>query len=163
MTMVPHQPICEVTFPQSCEISASNNITQDSGDTLHSRESITLHQQLDRRVTFAEQLAQSPPVGPIVLMNVISIPDGADYDSFLDTWRQSGDILKKQPGYISTQLHRSLDGHFLVNYAVWETNEDLKKGLELAEFKDILATLPDGTVFKPTVMRKIAVAGSCVA
>lgn len=121
------------------------------------------HQQLDSRITFVEQLAQSPPVGPVVLMNVISIPDGADYDQFLDTWRKSGNILKKQPGYISTQLHRSLDGHFLVNYAVWETNEDLRKGLELDEFKKVLEALPSGTVFKPTVMRKIAVADNCVA
>ena len=121
------------------------------------------HQQLDSRALYVDQLALSPPVGPVVLLNVISIPDGADFDSFLDTWRQSGDVLKSQPGYISTQLHRSLDGHFLVNYAVWETNEDLKKGLELQEFKDVLARLPEGTVFKPAVMRKIAVAGNCTA
>jgi hypothetical protein len=56
-----------------------------------------------------------------------------------------------------------LDGHFLVNYAVWETNEDLKNGLELPEFKAVLAKLPEGTVFKPAVMRKIAVAGNCTA
>ncbi|KAK1708444.1 uncharacterized protein BDZ83DRAFT_735703 [Colletotrichum acutatum] len=111
------------------------------------------HQQLDSRITLAEQLAQSPPVGPVVLMN----------DHFLDTWRKSGDILKKQPDYISTQLHRSLDGHFLVNYAVWETDEDVKKGLELEEFKKVLEALPSGTVFKPAVMRKIAVSGNCVA
>ncbi|KAK7451425.1 hypothetical protein Landi51_04796 [Colletotrichum acutatum] len=103
------------------------------------------HQQLDSRITLAEQLAQSPP------------------DHFLDTWRKSGDILKKQPDYISTQLHRSLDGHFLVNYAVWETDEDVKKGLELEEFKKVLEALPSGTVFKPAVMRKIAVSGNCVA
>ncbi|KAF7950564.1 hypothetical protein EAE96_007846 [Botrytis aclada] len=93
------------------------------------------HQQLDSRITFADQLSQLPPVGPIVLLNVILIPDGTDYAEFLNTWRKSGDILKKQPGYISTQLHRSLNGHSLVNYAVWETNEDLKRGLELPEFK----------------------------
>lgn len=96
-------------------------------------------------------------------MNVISIPDGADFDIFLDTWRQSGNVLKAQPGHISTQLRRSLNGHFLVDYAVRETNGDVKNGLELAEFKAVLAKLPEGTFFKPAVIRKITVAGNCTA
>jgi heme-degrading monooxygenase HmoA len=64
-------------------------------------------------------------------------------------------------GYLSTQLYRSLRGHFLVSCAVWETNEDLRNRLELPEFKAILARLPEGTISKPAVMRKIAVAGNC--
>ncbi|KAH6645662.1 hypothetical protein BKA67DRAFT_121847 [Truncatella angustata] len=76
---------------------------------------------------------------------------------------QERGLIEEAAGYISTQLHKSLDGNFLVNYAIWETNETLKNRLELAEFKAILSNLPDGTVFKPTVMRKISVPDHCVA
>ena len=33
-------------------------------------------------------------------------------------------IMKKQPGYISANIHKSLDGMRVVNYAQWRSRED---------------------------------------
>ncbi|GAQ08085.1 hypothetical protein ALT_5406 [Aspergillus lentulus] len=121
------------------------------------------HKPLDTSTTFEAMLSTNPPVGPIVLLNVISIPRGADKESFLKTWRRTGEVLKKAPGYISTQLHQAIgDGNFIVNYAVWESNEDLKNGLALPEFRKICEDFPDGTEFRAAVLQKAAIDGICV-
>ena len=63
--------------------------------------------------------------GPVVLVNVFTL-DKADEPSFLEVWRDDAAFMKRQPGFISTQLHRALgdssdlpelcrlgvDGHF---------------------------------------------------
>jgi heme-degrading monooxygenase HmoA len=121
------------------------------------------HKPIDRSTTFASLLSTSPPVGPIVLLNIISIPPGADKSAFLETWRRSAEVLKKAPGYISTQLHEAIgEGNFLVNYAVWETNENLKDGLALPEFLKVCEDFPDGTEFRAAVLQKIPVKDVCV-
>ncbi|KAF2441397.1 antibiotic biosynthesis monooxygenase [Karstenula rhodostoma CBS 690.94] len=122
-----------------------------------------LHVQLDRSTTFVEQLSHQPTSGPIVLINVISIPPKANVESFLHTWRQSAEVLKAAPGYISTQLHRGIgDGNFLINYAVWESNETLKNGLNLPAFRKVCEEFPEGTEFRASVVEKLAVDGVCV-
>ncbi|KAK7713067.1 hypothetical protein SLS63_012212 [Diaporthe eres] len=120
-----------------------------------------VHKPIDRSTTFASLLSTSPPVGPVVLLNIISIPPGADKSAFLETWRRSAEVLKKAPGYISTQLHDSIgEGNFLVNYAVWENNEDLKNGLALPEFLEVCEGFPDGTEFRAAVLQKASVKDS---
>lgn len=122
-----------------------------------------IHKPLDRSTTFEAMLSVSPAVGPIVLLNVISLPAGADRESFLKTWTRTADVLKRAPGCISTQLHSAIgDGNFIVNYAVWENNEDLKNGLALPEFRKICEDFPEGTEFRACVMQKASIPGVCV-
>ncbi len=62
---------------------------------------------------------------PVVLINTFVVPEGSD-EAAIRFWEQARDFLKEQPGYISTQLHQSLqpDATFLlVNVAVWESPE----------------------------------------
>lgn len=33
-------------------------------------------------------------------------------------------VMKKQPGYVSANIHKSLDGMRVVNYAQWRSRED---------------------------------------
>jgi heme-degrading monooxygenase HmoA len=121
------------------------------------------HKPLDHSTTFDAMLSTNPPVGPVVLLNIISIPPGADKESFLKTWRHTGEVLKTAPGYISTQLHHPIgDGNFIVNYAIWENNEDLKKGLAMPEFKKACENFPEGTEFRAAVLQKASVSGICV-
>jgi quinol monooxygenase YgiN len=35
-------------------------------------------------------------------------------------------VMKKQPGYISANIHKSLDGVRVVNYAQWRSREDFE-------------------------------------
>jgi len=32
-------------------------------------------------------------------------------------------VIKDMPGFVSANIHRSLDGHHVVNYAQWESRE----------------------------------------
>ncbi|WYZ36227.1 hypothetical protein EsH8_XI_000110 [Colletotrichum jinshuiense] len=121
------------------------------------------HHPIDRSTTFQSLLGTNPPVGPVVLLNVISIPPGADKEAFLETWRRSAEVLKKAPGYISTQLHHAIgDGNFIVNYAVWENNEYLKNGLAIPEFLKVCEDFPNGTEFRAAVLKKAFIDGVCV-
>ncbi len=57
--------------------------------------------------------------GHVVLVNVFTL-DRADEPSFLKVWRDDAAFMKRQPGFISTQLHRALgDSPTYLNYAVW--------------------------------------------
>ncbi|KAK7177386.1 hypothetical protein PSPO01_16569 [Paraphaeosphaeria sporulosa] len=122
-----------------------------------------VHVPIDRSTTFDAQLSHTPTTGPVVLINVISIPPTADIAAFLATWRRSAEVLKEAPGYISTQLHRAIgDGRFVINYAVWESNETLKNGLHLPAFRKVCEDFPDGTEFRASVVEKLAIDGICV-
>ena len=59
--------------------------------------------------------------GPVVLINLFEVPPGAD-KGFTASWERARDFLAAQPGYRSTELHRSLgpDAEFrFVNVAEW--------------------------------------------
>src|ERR1700676_196373 len=59
--------------------------------------------------------------GPVVLVNVVTL-DKADEQTFLKTWQDDAAFMKRQPGFISTQLHRALgESPTYLNCAVWES------------------------------------------
>lgn len=64
----------------------------------------------------------------VTLINVFEVPQD-QYEAAIDLWTQSRDFLQKQPGYISTALHKSLspDAKFqLINIAKWESADAFK-------------------------------------
>lgn len=44
------------------------------------------------------------------------------------------ETAKKQPGFISANIHQSLDGTRVVNYAQWTSQESLELALQNQEF-----------------------------
>lgn len=46
-------------------------------------------------------------VAPVVLVNLF-ILDKADEQVFLQTWTEDAQFMQRQPGFISTQLHRAI-------------------------------------------------------
>ncbi|WP_299106001.1 antibiotic biosynthesis monooxygenase family protein [uncultured Tenacibaculum sp.] len=59
----------------------------------------------------------------IILINPFEVPKGKLEES-VKYWEACRDFLKKEPGYISTKLHKSIkeDAKFeLINVAVWES------------------------------------------
>jgi quinol monooxygenase YgiN len=42
-------------------------------------------------------------------------------------------VMRKQPGYVSANFHRSLDGTRVANYAQWRTREDFEAMLRNPE------------------------------
>ena len=72
--------------------------------------------------------------------------------------------MKRQPGFISTQLHRGTAGSgTFLNYAVWQSVAHYREAFANPEFKAQLGAYPDSATARPHLFRKIEVPGICVA
>ena len=79
-----------------------------------------------------------------VLINVFEVPEGRD-EEFLAGWEVGKRFMERQPGYVSTALHRSLDptARFrYINVAVWEQSEDFQAALQHPEFVALREATP---------------------
>lgn len=100
---------------------------------------------------------------PAVLVNVFTL-DKADEDSFLKAWRDDAAFMKRQPGFISTQLHRAIgESPTYLNYAVWESTASFRAAFTNPEFRAKLSSYPASAVAMPHLFQKTAVPGVCVA
>jgi len=79
---------------------------------------MSLLRPMDPNFPIERQLAVH--ASPVVLVNVFTV-DKADEPAFLKTWQDDAAFMKRQPGFISTQLHRAIgERPTYLNYAVWE-------------------------------------------
>jgi heme-degrading monooxygenase HmoA len=100
---------------------------------------------------------------PVVLVNVFSL-DKADEQTFLKTWQNDAEFMKRQPGFISTQLHRAIgESPTYLNYAVWESTAHFRAAFAHPEFRASLSAYPSSVVASPHLFQKVAVSGICVA
>lgn len=117
--------------------------------------------EMDPRVPFAQQLQQE--TGPVVLINTFTVAP-EDVECLLAVWTEDAAFMKRQPGFISTQLHRGIAGSaVLVNVAIWESAEALRAAFFSPEFQAHVGHYPDSTVTQPHLFEKVAVPGICVA
>ena len=58
----------------------------------------------------------------ITFINVFTVKP-ADQQTLIDLLIQATQVVKKEPGFISSSLHRSLDGTKVTMYAQWESIE----------------------------------------
>ena len=117
--------------------------------------------EMDERVSLRDQMAQE--VGPVTLINTFTVqPD--ELDRLLQAWADDAALMKRQPGFISTQLHRGIGGSsVLVNVAVWESVDAFRRAFANPEFQAKLGNYPPSTVGSPHLFTKVAVPGICVA
>ncbi|MEN2475715.1 antibiotic biosynthesis monooxygenase family protein [Burkholderia sp. GS2Y] len=100
---------------------------------------------------------------PVVLVNVFTLAP-ADEADFLATWKNDAEFMKRQPGFISTQLHRALgDSPTYLNYAIWESTETFRAAFTHPEFVAKLSAYPSSAVVSPHLFQKVGVAGICTA
>ena len=100
---------------------------------------------------------------PVVLVNVFTL-DKADEQTFLKVWEGDAAFMKRQPGFISTQLHRAIgENPTYLNYAVWESTAAFRAAFGHPEFRAKLATYPASAVASPHLFQTVAVPGICVA
>jgi heme-degrading monooxygenase HmoA len=100
---------------------------------------------------------------PVVLVNLVTL-DKADEPRFLAAWQNDAAFMKRQPGFISTQLHRAIgDSPTYLNYVVWESTALYRAAFTHPEFKAGLAAYPSSVVATPHLFQKVAVPGICVA
>ena len=63
--------------------------------------------------------------------------------------------MKKQPGFISAQLHRGIAGsHTFFNYGVWGSAGHFKRAFNNPEFQTSMAELPSSTIMSPHLFKK---------
>ena len=100
---------------------------------------------------------------PVALVNVFTL-DKADEQTFLRVWREDALFMKRQPGFISTQLHRAIgDSPTYLNTAVWESTGAFRAAFTHPEFVAKLSAYPSSAVASPHLFQKVAVPGVCVA
>ncbi|HVM78165.1 MAG TPA: antibiotic biosynthesis monooxygenase family protein [Stellaceae bacterium] len=100
---------------------------------------------------------------PVVLVNLFTL-DKADEQTFLKTWQDDAAFMKRQPGFISTQLHRAIgENPTYLNYAVWESTAAFRAAFSHSEFRAKLALYPSSAVASPHLFQKVAVPDICVA
>jgi heme-degrading monooxygenase HmoA len=111
--------------------------------------------EMDDRVPLADQLTQE--VGPVILINTLRVAP-QDADALLEAW-----VAKRQPGFISAQLHRGIAGSgVFCNLAVWESVQAFRDAFGDPQFQATFARYPDSTVASPHLFQKVAVPGICV-
>jgi heme-degrading monooxygenase HmoA len=80
----------------------------------------------------------------VVLINAFEVPTSED-QSFLAGWERAHDFLLGQPGYRSSQLHKSVElgaDFRYVNVAVWDSEDAFRAATSRPEFRDISTDYP---------------------
>ena len=122
---------------------------------------MSLLRPLDPSFPIERQIAID--ASPVVLVNPFTL-DKADEETFLKAWQADAIFMKRQPGFISTQLHRAIgESPTYLNYAVWESTADFRAAFSHPEFRAKLSAYPPSAVASPHLFQKIAVPGVCVA
>ena len=101
--------------------------------------------------------------GPVVLINVFTL-DERDEQAFLEVWQDDAAFMKRQPGFISTQLYRAIgDSPTYVNHAVWDSTAAFRAAFAHPDFLAKLSAYPSSAVASPHLFQKVAVPGVCIA
>ena len=118
--------------------------------------------EMDDQVSLFEQMEEEDSAGPVVLINKFNVaPD--EVAQLLKAWAADAAVMQRQPGYISTQLHRGIGGSCVfLNYAVWESTAHFKRAFHNPEFRSQLRHYPPSALASPLLFRKLAVPGVCV-
>ncbi len=116
-------------------------------------------QPLDKQIPIFEQLKTEQ--SPVVLVNIFNVAE-EDISALLKAWENDANWMKKQPGYISTQLHRGIAGSTVfMNYAVWESVETFRNAFNHPDFQETLKVYPSSAVTSPHLFSKLAIPNLC--
>ncbi|MBV8371774.1 MAG: antibiotic biosynthesis monooxygenase [Candidatus Eremiobacteraeota bacterium] len=116
--------------------------------------------EMDSTVTLRDQMTSD--AGPVVLINKFYVDPG-EADALMVAWAADAAVMKRQPGFITTQLHRGIEGsNTFVNYAVWESAAAFHRAFQQPEFQAGLAQYPESAVAEPHLFQRVAVPGICL-
>ena len=77
----------------------------------------------------------------VVLINPFEVPPEND-DEFLKGWERAANYMRRQPGFISSRLHRALspEARFrFINVAEWESPQHFQAAVDNEEFRRMAA------------------------
>jgi hypothetical protein len=108
--------------------------------------------EMDERVTYLQQLQEED--SPVVLINQFNLAP-ADVDSFLTVWADDATFMKRQPGFISTQLHPGhVRKHDVRERGGLGVGTSARRGLSLARVPGPRGALPRRRHCRPTRVHK---------
>jgi heme-degrading monooxygenase HmoA len=117
-------------------------------------------QPLDPNVPIFRQLQTDQ--SPVILVNLFRVA-AADLPALLKAWAQDAEWMKRQPGFISTQLHQAIAGStMLLNYAVWESVAHFRAAFNHPEFKAALDQYPSSAIASPHLFTRLSIPNLCV-
>ena len=115
---------------------------------------------LDENVPIFQQI--NSDASPVVLVNMFHVAE-ADIPALMKAWEADANWMKKQPGYISTQLHQGIAGsNVFMNYAVWESVAHFRAAFTHPEFAEALSHYPSSAVASPHLFTRLTVPNLCV-
>ena len=122
--------------------------------------------EMDDIGKFKEQTEEKEIDGQVILINKFNVkPDKTD--QFVKDWGEDAINFKKQPGFISAQLHKGIGkSSVFINYAVWESLEHYKSVINKRLFSSesqspLLKYNDDSLVISPHLFKKVAIPGIC--
>ncbi len=80
-----------------------------------------------------------------VLINPFEVPEGVPDEAFLAGWERAAEYMRRQPGFVTSRLHRSLapDAKFrFVNIAEWESPAHFQAAVSTPEFRELAGRSP---------------------
>ena len=77
-------------------------------------------------ISYTDDMPSISTSNPVVtLVNVFRLHDPADQQRLVDVLVDATEAtMRHQPGYVSANIHKSLDGTHVVNYAQWRSAAD---------------------------------------
>ncbi|HEX4659891.1 MAG TPA: antibiotic biosynthesis monooxygenase family protein [Streptosporangiaceae bacterium] len=93
----------------------------------------------------------------VTLINVFTV-EPEKQDRLIEVWQRSTDeVIRHLPGFVSANIHASLDGTKVVNYAQWESQEALASMLADPAAGEWLRKLAEIGTPAPVLCRVVSV------
>jgi quinol monooxygenase YgiN len=93
----------------------------------------------------------------VTLINVFTVePDKQQH--LVELWQRATDeVMRHLPGFVSANVHRSLDGTKVVNYAQWQSREAFEAMLQDADARPYLRQLAEVGTPAPVLCEVVSV------
>lgn len=109
--------------------------------------------EMDENVTRILQMEED--VGPVILLNKFSVKP-EDIDEFLKVFYDTTEMFKKQPRFISVQLHRGIAcSTTFFNYVVWESAVHYNRHLIGRSFYQLWQNILRNTEMSPHYLKRL--------
>lgn len=93
----------------------------------------------------------------VVLVNVFTV-DPTNQQRLVELWQQgTEEVMRHLPGFISANIHRSLDGTKVINYAQWASEEAFNATLRDPQVTTYFAKLAEVGTPDPVLCDLISV------
>ena len=87
----------------------------------------------------------------LIVINPFEVPKDKE-EQALATWERFAEYFRKQPGYISTKLHRAINSDakfYLVSISEWASADQFAAALQNPKVKAIAAGAMEGLKYYP--------------